>query len=97
MDSGALYSLVSTPILETMGIVRKWRQNFILASGETIARWVGEVIFKFGDREATAPVIFGEGNDKPVLGVVTLEVLGLEIDPISRQLKPAPGLLLTRR
>lgn len=28
------------------------------------------------------------------LGVVTLEVLGLQIDPIRQELKPVPGLLL---
>ncbi|GAI31249.1 unnamed protein product, partial [marine sediment metagenome] len=37
-------------------------------------------IFRFSDYEGTAPVIFGEETDKAVLGVVTLEVLGLQID-----------------
>jgi hypothetical protein len=58
---------------------------------------VGEAIFRFSDYEGTAPVIFGEETDKAVLGVVTLEVLGFQIDPIGQEFKPAPGLLLALR
>ncbi len=94
VDTGALYSIVPASLLEDIGISRRRQQKFILANGEVITRWVGEAMFKYEDREGTAPVIFGEEADKTVLGVVTLETLGLEVDPINRKLKPAPGLLI---
>lgn len=94
VDSGALYSIVPGRLLRNIDLEPKRKQTFILANGDSITRPVGEAIFRFSDYEGTAPVIFGEDTDKPVLGVVTLEVLGLEIDPTRQELKPAPGLLL---
>ena len=94
VDSGALYSIVPAQFLRNIALEPKRRQTFILANGDSITRPVGEAIFRFSDYEGTAPVIFGEETDKAVLGVVTLEVLGLQIDPIRQELKPAPGLLL---
>ena len=92
--SGALYSIVPGRLLRNIDLEPKRKQTFILANEDSITRPVGEAIFRFSDYEGTAPVIFGEDTDKAVLGVVTLEVLGLEIDPTRQQLKPAPGLLL---
>jgi predicted aspartyl protease len=40
------------------------------------------------------PVVAGQDGDIPVLGVTTLEILGLEVDPVSRKLKPTDYLLL---
>ena len=94
VDSGALYSIVPAQFLRNIALEPKRRQTLILANGDSIARPVGEAIFRFSDYEGTAPVIFGEETDKAVLAVVTLEVLGLQIDPIRQELKPAPGLLL---
>jgi hypothetical protein len=38
-------------------------------------------------------VIFGEPGDSNVLGVFTLEALGLSLDPLRRELKPLPMIL----
>ena len=35
-----------------------------------------------------APVVFGRRQDACLLGAVTLEALGLRLDPLRRQLKP---------
>ena len=39
-------------------------------------------------------VIFGEDTDNEVLGVTTLEQLGLQIDPVRREIKPLALYLL---
>lgn len=90
VDSRALHGIVPAQFLRNIALEPKRRQTFILANGDSITRPVGEAIFRFSDYEGTAPVIFGEETDKAVLGVVTLEVLGLQIDPIRQELKPAP-------
>ena len=95
IDTGALYSIVPAHLLEAIKLKRKRSQKFTLANGKSITRWVSDVLFTYGDYEGAAPVIFGEQTDKPLLGVVTLEALGLEIDPISHELRPAPLLLLS--
>jgi hypothetical protein len=38
-------------------------------------------------------VIFGEKDDSVLLGTVSLEALGLILDPLKRQLRPLPMLL----
>jgi len=38
-------------------------------------------------------VIFGEAGDEALLGVVTLEILGLVLRPFNRTLQPARLLL----
>ena len=50
--------------------------------------------FSFNEIGAS-PVIFGDKEDIYLLGVVTLESLGLILDPIRRELKPLPMLLMT--
>ena len=40
-----------------------------------------------------APVIFGEKGDSTLLGAVTLEALGVILDPIKRELRPLPMVL----
>ena len=62
--------------------------TFGLAHGETVRRSVGDVRYEVGDRSGAAPVIFGRRGDASLLGVVTLEALGLRLDPLRRRLRP---------
>jgi len=45
-------------------------------------------------REVEITVIFGEDKDPAILGVIALEALGLEVDPIKNTLKEATLLML---
>jgi len=45
-------------------------------------------LFKFGQYVGFADVIFGEEGDATLLGALSLEALGLSLDPIRRELKP---------
>lgn len=49
-------------------------------------------------RRATSPVVLGEREDEALLGAVTLETLGLMLNPLTRTLQPMRMLLagLTR-
>ena len=38
-------------------------------------------------------MIFGEARDAQLLGALTLEALGLTLDPLRRELKPLPMVL----
>ncbi|MCJ7578429.1 MAG: aspartyl protease family protein [candidate division Zixibacteria bacterium] len=93
IDSGAIYSVVPTPILEKLGIRPLGEQEFRLANGEKIVRKKGGALFKYGDRIGGADVIFGEEGDSILLGAFTLEALGLSLDPLRRELKPLPMML----
>ncbi|MBI2906165.1 MAG: aspartyl protease family protein [Chloroflexi bacterium] len=93
IDSGAIYSVVPTPILERLGITPLAEQQFRLADGSKIARRKGVALFRYGERVGGADVIFGEEGDSTLLGAFTLEALGLALDPLRRELKPLPMVL----
>jgi clan AA aspartic protease len=93
IDSGAIYSVVPTPILHRLRIEPISTQEFRLADGTKIVRKKGIALFKYGDKIGGADVIFGEEGDSVLLGAFTLEALGLALDPLKRELKPLPMIL----
>ena len=93
IDSGAIYSLAPGKILKKLGIESYRELSFALADGSTISRKVGEAYFEMNGEGATAPVIFGEKNDEPLLGATTLEAMGLVLNPFTRTLHPMRMLL----
>jgi predicted aspartyl protease len=93
VDSGVIYSVVPSPILEKLGIKPVAQQEFRLADGSKIIRKKGIALFKYGERIGGADVIFGEEGDSLLLGAFTLEALGLALDPLRREMKPLPMVL----
>jgi clan AA aspartic protease len=93
IDSGAIYSVVPTHILDRLGIKPLSEQEFRLADGTKIVRKKGIALFKYKDKIGGADVIFGEEGDSVLLGSFTLEALGLALDPLRRELKPLPMIL----
>lgn len=94
IDSGAVYSVVPTATLERLGIKPLADQEFRLANGQKIVRKKGIALFRFGERVGGADVVFGEEGDATLLGAFTLEALGLVLDPLKRELRPLPMLLV---
>ena len=93
VDSGALYSVVPTPVLRRLGIKPGKTKSFILADGTEEKRSVGQALFRLDGEEAASPVIFGEAGGGVLLGSVSLEALGLMLDPLKRELRPLPMML----
>ena len=97
IDSGAVYSVVPTPVLEKLDIKPLAEEEFRLASGSKVVRKKGGALFRYGEKVGVADVIFGEEGDHKLLGAFTLEALGLVLDPLKRELRPLPMLLATLR
>ncbi len=93
IDSGAVYSVVPAAVLRRLGIRPLAKEEFRLANGSRITRKKGVALFKYGTRIGGADVIFGEKGDSQLLGALTLEALGLSLDPLKRELKPLPMIL----
>ena len=93
IDSGAVHSLVPTPVLERLGISPLDEQEFRLANGSRVIRKKGVALFRYEERVGGADVIFGEEGDSNLLGSTTLESLGLILDPLQRELRPLPMVL----
>src|SRR5689334_22898534 len=88
VDSGAIYSVVPRGILRSLGIESDSIESFSLADVTCIERATGQAGFTFEERTRIAPVVFGEEGDSTLLGVTTLEALGLVLDPIRREIRP---------
>lgn len=93
VDSGAIYSVVPQATLRRLGIKPHGSRSFQLADGTQIKRQIGDAVFVIDGDRAASPVIFGEKGDSTLLGTVSLESLGLMLDPIRRVLKPLPMVL----
>ena len=93
IDSGAVYSLIPAALLKKIGVKPYRKKSFILADGSEIERKVGDAYFEWQGEGGAAPVIFGEKGDEPLLGVTTLESLGLVLNPFTRELKPMRMML----
>ena len=77
VDSGALYSVVPARVLRRLGIKPGKTKTFILADGTEVKRSLGQALFRLNGDEGASPVIFGETGDSVLLGIVSLEALGL--------------------
>jgi clan AA aspartic protease len=93
IDSGAVYSLVPGKILDELGIDTYRTIDFALADGTVITRRVTSGYFEYNGEGGPAPVIYGEEGDEPLLGVSTLESLGLILHPFKRELLPMRMLM----
>lgn len=96
VDSGALYSVVPGSVLARLGIKRGRSKSFILADGTEVKRSLGQALFRVNGDEGASPVIFGEAGDSILLGSVSLEALGLMLDPLRRELRPLPMILAAK-
>ncbi len=88
VDSGAICAVVPRRILSELGIVPQRVDSFSLADCSQIQREVGSAMFTYQEKTSAAPVIFGEEGDAVLLGGITLESLGLMLDPLRRELRP---------
>lgn len=95
VDTGAFFSVVPKEILQQLNI-KPYKKNikFKLANGKYIYRDVGVCMFKIDKYVGASDVIFGKKTDQTLLGVITLESLGLAVDPRTKSLKPIELLLV---
>lgn len=93
-DTGAIYTMLPGSVLRSLGIEKTGRRRFKLASGEVKEYPTGEAYIEIEGTGATSIAIFGDEEATPLLGVTTLELLGLQVDPVTGELKPMELLLL---
>jgi clan AA aspartic protease len=93
VDSGASYTLLPYETWQAIGLAPKRTMSFSLADGTTVERGVSECHITLLQGEAHTPVVLGTPGDEALLGVVTLEILGLVLNPFTRELQPMRMLL----
>jgi clan AA aspartic protease len=94
VDSGVTYIVLTKDVWEELGLKPLGEMEFILADGTVIKRFISEAILELpGYGERHTPVVLGEKEDENLLGMVTLEIFGLILDPFKRVLRPIRALM----
>ncbi len=93
VDSGANYTLLPKDIWEKLGLKAKKTLNFTLADETKIERDISECRIEILGEDFHSPVILGEEGDESLLGAVTLEILGVVLNPFNRTLQPMRMML----
>ncbi len=93
VDSGAIYTLLPDVAWQAIGLTAKRSMTFTLADGTSIQRNISECRISLPAGDGYTPVILGEKGDEALLGTVTLEILGLMLNPFNRTLQPMRMML----
>lgn len=93
VDSGAKYTLLPLKSWKAIGLKPVRRLTFVLADGTKVRRDVSECYINLPQGKTHTPVVLGKAGDEALLGAVTLEELGLVLNPFQRSLQPARMML----
>ena len=93
VDTGAVYTVLPEDVWPALKLKPQRTVEFSLADGTIISRQVSECRFTIEGQSATSPVVLGASEDAPLLGAVTLETIGLMVNPLSRELLPRRMML----
>src|SRR2546425_1839633 len=89
VDSGAAYSVLPQEVWRALGLRPTRTVDFALADGSITQRDASHCFFHFQDVRAPSPVVLVEAHDAALLGTLTLEIMGLVLDPFQRTLRAA--------
>jgi len=93
VDAGSTYTWIRRERLESIGLRPSGTRRFRTIEGRTVEREIGEAVIECLGERATRVVVFAERDDVEVMGVEALEGLGLEVDPVTRQLRRSESML----
>ena len=93
VDTGAAYTVLPEKLAIRLGITPVKTQAFSLADGTSVTRKLGFALVEVDGEKAPSTVVIGEKDDSPLLGVITLENMGLMVDPFKRVLRPMKLML----
>ena len=93
VDTGATYTALPRPMLESLGVTPHARDRFVLADGRRVTRHIGRTWIRIDGATEMTLVVFADPASPALLGAYALEGLRLAADPVARRLVPVPGLL----
>src|SRR2546425_8839104 len=85
VDTGATLSWIPREILERLGVTAFSRLPFSLADGRVLERDATAVLLAIDGSKAALPGAFGEPGEDAVLGGTHLDILGVLVDPVAKQ------------
>ena len=93
VDTGATFTVIPGDLAEELGIPKLGTESVKLANGMAMEAEAGIVHVKIKEREAPTTVLIMD-CEEPLLGVETLETLGLKVNPETEKLEPTRSFVL---
>ena len=93
-DTGAIYTVIPRSVAKRLGLKVGGKRKFKIASGEVIEYPVSEAYVEIEGGGVTSPVALAPEGTPILIGVVTLESLGLQVDPVTGKLVPLELMIL---
>ena len=95
VDPARLFSRVSRPRLERLGVVKRWKRRASKVEGRVIELEFSPVWIAVEGRSAFDSVVIAEDGETEVLGSHSLDAFGFAVDPTRKKLVPTIMLALT--
>lgn len=99
VDTGASYMVIPPATAKDLGLEPIMKTKATLANKTEVEADYSSAYIKVMDREVPVPVLLID-SPMPLLGAFTLQVLGLEVDPVREEVRPsrpfALGLLFSQ-
>lgn len=93
-DTGAIYTVIPRSIAEELELEITDKRRFKIASGEVVEYPVSEAHIDVEGKGVTSLVAIASEKTPTLLGVTTLELLGLQVDPVAGKLVPLELMIL---
>lgn len=94
VDTGAIYTVISKKIAESIELKESGKRRFRTGSGIVELPVAEAYLTLEGEGITTLVAITHDDGTPSLLGVTTLELLGLQVDPVNGKLKPLELLIL---
>ena len=88
VDTGSTFTVLPRGMLEALGVPVSRSVQTRLADGSIQPAEIGETTVRLGGRQFTTSVIFADEGEPSLLGMITLEIALLAVDPANNELIP---------
>jgi len=94
VDTGAIYTVIPKSVAEELKLKETGRRKFKIANGDVVEYPVSEAYITINGEGVTSVVAIADEKTPLLLGVTTLELLGLRVDPVTGKLTPLELMIL---
>jgi len=94
VDTGAIYTVIPKSVAERLRLKETGRRKFKIANGDVVEYPVSEAYIIINGEGVTSVVAIADEKTLLLLGVTTLELLGLKVNPVTGKLTPLELMIL---
>lgn len=93
VDTASTHTTAPEGLLNSLRVVAENSSRFELGDGRIVEYPVGYTRMRYNGKSGIVPVVFTPNDVEPLIGATTLEILGLAVNPVSKELLPVNFLL----